>query len=269
MRDVTARNASNAMAFALYLPESELTLAYELYHADACERQMLFEHLDLLSSSDLLLLDRGYPATWLVAALLQRGIHFCMRVDQSGYRVVKDFVRSGEAERIVTLAPPSKAKAKIYEVERRECVVRLVRCVTPDGKIRVLMTSLLDVVAYPVTDFSALYHRRWRIEECFKRIKHRLGLEAVSGCSWLTAQQDFGAKIVCDNLNAICVMAASAEQSVSQIDLPSSHRKINRTAAFPVLKRCLPRCLLGLAENIAVTLRDALTLIAKNIQYFN
>ncbi len=268
LRDGTARNATNAMAFALYLPGTEMTLAYELYHADACERQMLFEHLDLLSSRDLLILDRGYPATWLIAALLQRGIQFCMRVDQSGYAVVKAFVRSGEAERIVTLKPTSYANATTYEIERTELIVRLVRCVTPDGKIRVLMTSLLDVAAYPAADFSALYHRRWRIEECFKRIKHRLGLEAVSGCSWLTAQQDLGAKIVCDNLNAVCVLAALPEQSHDLIDMPSSHRKINRTAAFPALKQCLPRCLLGLAEDITETLDHALKHIAKSLQYF-
>ena len=31
----------------------------------------------------VLVLDRGYPAAWLVSLLLQRGIHFCMRCDGS------------------------------------------------------------------------------------------------------------------------------------------------------------------------------------------
>ena len=31
--------------------------------------------------------------------------------------------------------------------------------------------------------FADLYHQRWRIEEAFKRLKHRLKLEAVSGLS--------------------------------------------------------------------------------------
>ncbi|MBP8786926.1 MAG: transposase, partial [Azonexus sp.] len=43
-----------------------------------------------------------------------------------------------------------------------------------ERQVRVLMTSLLDTARYPATSFSALYHSRWRIEEAFKRIKHRL-----------------------------------------------------------------------------------------------
>jgi len=43
----------------------------------------------------------------------------------------------------------------------------------------------------------------------FKRIKHRLALEQLSGLSWLAAQQDFGAKILCDNIHALAVHAAS------------------------------------------------------------
>lgn len=49
-----------------------MTLAAKLYAPDVGERQMLFEHLDKLRRNDLLLLDRGYPACRLFAALLQR-----------------------------------------------------------------------------------------------------------------------------------------------------------------------------------------------------
>ena len=38
------------------------------------ERQMLFDLLDQLRRGDVLILDRGYPASWLVQALAQRGI---------------------------------------------------------------------------------------------------------------------------------------------------------------------------------------------------
>ena len=40
--------------------------------------------------------------------------------------------------------------------------------------VRVLVTSLLDLDAYPAGDLGAFYHARWRIEETLKRIKHRL-----------------------------------------------------------------------------------------------
>jgi len=81
--------------------------------------------------------------------------------------------------------------------------VRLIRVVTPNGKTPGLMTSLFDGERYPAADFAALYQGRWRIEESFKRLKHRLGLEHTSGLSWPTARQDLGAKAIGENLNAL------------------------------------------------------------------
>lgn len=102
------------------------------------------------------------------------------------------------------------------------------------------MTSLLDLDAYPAHQFGALYHSRWRIEEAFRRIKHRLALEHLSGMSWLAAQQDFGAKVLCDNLNALAVHAAS-----ETIDPHIRARYfINRGDTFSRIKRTLGRWLL-------------------------
>ena len=61
----------------------------------------------------------------------------------------------------------------------------------------------------PVTAFLELYHSRWRIEEAFKHLKHRLNLEHLSGIKGLAAQQDLGANILCDNLNALAVYCAT------------------------------------------------------------
>jgi hypothetical protein len=38
----------------------------------------------------------------------------------------------------------------------------------PNGQTRVLMTNL-NATQAPAHGFGALYHRRWRIEEAFKR----------------------------------------------------------------------------------------------------
>jgi hypothetical protein len=105
------------------------------------------------------------------------------------------------------------------------------------------MTSLLDSSAWPAADFADLYHARWRIEEAFKRLKHRLKLEHLSGLSWLAAQQDFGAKLVCDNLNALAVYAAQPVEATAPVAQATAY-KPNRTYAFAALKRCLPRWLM-------------------------
>lgn len=147
-----------------------------------------------------------YPSRWLVAVLNARGIGFCMRVEKAGnagFACVRDFLRSGDDERIVTLAPPDRRDATDYECPATPQTVRLVRHVASTGKVRVLMTNLLDPVAFPAHEFGDLYHQRWRIEEAFKRLKHRLNLEHVSGLSQQAALHDFAAKIVCDNLQSL------------------------------------------------------------------
>jgi len=101
-----------------------------------------------------------------------------------------------------------------------------------------MMTSLLDTATFPASDFATLYHSRWRIEEAFKRLKHRMALENTSGLSWLAAQQDFGAKILADNLHTLTVLEAEGVIGLKE------HYQINRTYAFSHLKRCLPRWLL-------------------------
>jgi hypothetical protein len=228
LKDAVGRRVREAIAFALYLPGPELSLCFELYEDCVSERQMLFEQLDQLRSDDLLILDRGYPAVWLIAALQQRNIPFCMRVDDTGFVDVKAFRRSGRRECQITLKPPSRREAEDYQIPRKACTVRLVRVITPNGKSHILMTSLLDATTYPATLFADLYHARWRIEEAFKRIKHRLKLEHLSGLSWLAAQQDFGAKMLCDNLNALAVSAAQDRPSHGADRHETTH-DINRT----------------------------------------
>ncbi|CAN7551429.1 IS4 family transposase [Paraburkholderia sp. SIMBA_054] len=225
-------------AFALFLPGPELTLHAALHPADGAERQMLFEALDVLQpNADLLLLDRGFISNMMVAALAQREIAFCMRVDARNWNCVTAFARSGEAERVVTLEAPSERDARDYELARTPTTVRLIRDVTPSGRVRVLMTSLLDAGRYPAASFGALYHQRWRIEEAFKRLKHRLRLEAVTGLDYLALQQDFGAKILADNL---CTL-------LSDLDAPHDGQcasRPNRVYALGALKPLLGPCLL-------------------------
>ena len=140
--------------------------------------------------------------------------------------------------------------------------VRLVRVVTPNGRVHVVMTSLLDPVAFPAAAFADLYHSRWRIEEAFKRIKHRLKLEHTSGLSWHAARQDFGAKAVFDNLNALAAYVATQ----ALLD-PGSSYKINRTLAIDKIKPHIGRWLLA-ATATPRRLKPILAEIALNLQKF-
>lgn len=253
-----ARAASaDQIAFGLYLSGAEKMLAASLHSVHEGERQKLFQHLDRLSGGDVLLMDRGYPSRWLVAVLKARGVGFCMRVEKAGntgFACARDFLRADEDDRIVTLSAPDRRNADDFECPATAQTVRLIRHVASTGKVRVLMTNLLDPQALPWVDFGAPYHQRWRIEEAFKRLKHRLNLEHVSGLSQQAALHDFSAKIVCGKLQSL-----ATETALREAALPPT-RRINRAAAHSILKPLLPALLLE--ADVGKRLLDALRLIA-------
>ena len=256
----TLRRAADAdqRLFSLFLPGAELTLHASVHGADVSERQMLFEALQCLGPDDVLVLDRGYPAAWLVAHLVERGIRFCMRCDKAnGWSAMRSFVRSGQLDAVVTLNRPSRQDALDYECSGKAPQVRLVRQIAPNGQVRVLATNL-DGQSFPGEVFADLYHQRWRIEEAFKRLKHRSRLECVCGLTQHALLVDVAAKVLSDNLGSLVCQAASEEA-----DLPGRRRVCNRAYAAPLLQRLLPRMVLGLGCILAL-LDKALDLIGAN-----
>lgn len=257
----TAHAASaDQRLFALYLPGAELTLHAAVHSASQSERAMLMEALDQLGPADVLLLDRGYPAAWLVQALQERGIRFVMRCDNnSGWPAVRKFVRSARAEATVTLNVPSARDAQDWGCRRVAPSVRLVRHVAPGGAIRVLATNLGAQEAAAAA-FGDLYHLRWRIEEAFKRLKHRMHLEAVSGLSQQALIIDVAAKVLADNIATLLCAAALAEHAPDDVT-----RRCNRSYAARFVQRVLPGILLMVGD-VLQTIVAALEQLAANTQ---
>lgn len=113
-----------------------------------------------MGPDDVLVLDRGYPAAWLVAYLIEHKIRFCMRCDKNnGWTAMRSLVCSGQAEAMVTLKKPSRRDAADYLCAGAPPQVRLVRLVTPDGQIRVVATNL-PARDFPAEVFVDLYHHQ-------------------------------------------------------------------------------------------------------------
>lgn len=125
------------------------------------------------------------------------------------------------------------------------------------------MATNLPAQEFPASVFGDMYHQRWRIEEAFKRFKHRLQLECVSGLTQQALLVDVAAKVLADNLAALVCMAVQAAYQLQPED-----RVCNRAYAAVVMQRWLPRALLvlrgglkGLRESIA----QAIALLGKNL----
>ncbi len=238
---------SLARAAALLDVASGMFLAADIESDARGEREMLLPQLTDLQSDDLLVLDRGYPAHWLFALLLQQQRAFCIRVKLDYSSQVSDFVRSGLESAVITCQPQMHhAGFTEHKLPLTPFRLRLVRVVLPSGQIEVLATSLLDEVQYPASVFGQLYQQRWRIEEAFRHIKCRLKLERFGGETPLAIRQEFHATILLHNLATLAGLEALQS-------LPESRRAeihVNLTHASQRLRLLIPQ-LLGKSSDIA------------------
>lgn len=241
-------------AMGLYLPGNDLMLHVAVGTELEGERQMLFDELDRLRRGDVLILDRGFPASWLVQALLQRGIDFVIRCDSTqGGSAARSFLRSDQSECWSWLSPSDAQQASTWELDGPACMrARLVRHVSSSGRTRVLLTSLAEEVA-SVAELADLYHGRWRIEEAFKRLKHRLGLESVSGLNQHALLVDVATKVLADNLAALLNRAVPMASGALHTLAGGVTRQVNRAAASKLFSRSIGSMLLiagGIARGI-------------------
>ena len=131
------------------------------------EREHLMELLDRLHEGDVLVLDRGYPSYELICELLERRIHFVMRMPASHtFREVERFVRSKSSDRRLVLEKPGSSRS-----ERPTSVtVRAVSRSRPNDGDFILVTDLCGTT-YSPRRLDDLYHRRWQVEEYYKLSK--------------------------------------------------------------------------------------------------
>jgi hypothetical protein len=226
---------SLALCSFLYDPLNLLTLDAQLSPYASSEREMLYRHLEKVESGDLLLLDRGYPSLSLMFELTARGIHFCMRMKEDWWLQVKDFVESGDRQRLVTFMLPKKDQGLLvnYPDLSPQITCRLICIELENGEKEILCTSLTDTDRYPYEEFAELYHFRWNIEEGYKLFKARVEVENFSGKTARAVKQDFFAKVFMMSLCAVLAFPVEDKVRKEAAEEKTKHKlKINRTAAL-------------------------------------
>ena len=198
------------LASACYDVLNNLMVDTRIGHSSSSERTHAIEHLEYVADNALMLYDRGYPALWFMQAHLERGINFCIRCPWNFYNETRDFYLGSQRGAIVTLTPKgdAKKKCKTQGVSSTPFSVRLIKVDLPGGEKEILITSVLDKKLISHHSFKGLYHERWFVEEAYKRLKSRLEVENFSGKSVLAVKQDFYAKMMTYNLEALVANVA-------------------------------------------------------------
>lgn len=194
-----------ARGSVLYDIGHDLVLDTQVAATCVGEHELAIEHLPATSPGDLLIYDRGYPAFWFFALHLSLGIDFCMRLSRSSFAPANAFWQSEETSAIVTLRPSADQRRACRDqgLAANPIRVRLLRVRLKGGETEVLATSILDEKRLPARLFAQLYHRRWGVEESYKRQKRWGEIENLSGRSVLAVRQDIHATILAMNLAAM------------------------------------------------------------------
>ncbi len=149
----------------------------------------LFQSLwDCLCVGDVLLGDRGFCNWGLIAQAQRRQIHAVFRVKGSCRSDFRRGKRLSRNERLVQWRKPSERAATVSAAEWAQLpawlTLRVVRCRLdlPGFRTRqiILVTTLLDSVAYPPAALGQLYYRRWAMELTLRNIKTTLQMEQLS-----------------------------------------------------------------------------------------
>jgi hypothetical protein len=221
----------------LYDVLNQVTLDSQMAPYASHELDMFSQHLSCLLPCDLVLMDRGYSAIWVLFALKARQVNFCVRMRENWWHEAKSFLESGENNRVVEFSLPQKDWHKLENYpqwQEQKITCRLVRVELGEGKTEILCTSLLDEQMHPTDSFKELYHQRWKEEEAFKMLKSRMNIEQFSGKTERAVRQDFHAKVLTMTLCAIYAFPVQERiDAENQADQKRKHPKqINKTNAM-------------------------------------
>jgi hypothetical protein len=205
------------------------------------ERELAATHFLNLKPTDLVLMDRGYPAWWLFALLMSRGGQFCARISKR-WKIVQSFLASGENQRFILLPVPvtSVKTARQLGLDLKPLKLRLIRVDNGQDKPLVLITSLTDTGKYSLAVFFDLYHTRWPVEEDYKVIKSRIELENFSGKSALSVYQDFHAKVLMKNIVSIFALPVNDMLAEDKAEGQTYDYQVNFTHALATSKDLIP-----------------------------
>jgi Insertion element 4 transposase N-terminal/Transposase DDE domain len=159
---VLRRHVLTALALGAYR-DSELKLAADLWPQ--------------LPDAALVILDREFSTYALFHQLSDpsRQRHWLSRVRTGPLALRRRVVqRLGPGDHLVDLTPSRRARRLVRHGPRDlppTLRVRAIRYQRRGFRAQMLLTSLLDPVAYPAAEIIALYHERWELELGFDEVK--------------------------------------------------------------------------------------------------
>lgn len=202
------------------------------------EFMLALAHLDKAEKKDLIILDRGYAATWFFIYMALKNTDYVVRLKRNFLQEFDSFWNSEKMSEIITIDRCSEKSNKALEIlgiKFKSFKIRLVKVMLDNGEMEVLATSLLDEERYPYVEFKELYFLRWGIETNYNHLKNNLAIENFTGLSTLSVTQDFFANMFIVNLQSVIINDVQTEIDEENKDTKYKY-KINRNLSLGFMK---------------------------------
>ena len=168
---------------------------------------------------DVLLGDRCFAGYFDVASWQARSVDVVVRLHQARQTDFRTGRRLGRKDHIVIWIKPKRPTWMDwadYQAVPATLAVRevLVRVSTPGfrSQVLVVLTTLLDVTAYPACELATLYRARWHAELDLRSLKVTLGLDVLRCLTPEMVRKEFWAHLLAYNLIR-AVMAQAAHEA--------------------------------------------------------
>lgn len=185
----------------LYDVFRRLPIARTVVPVNSCEREQAKRLLPHVPLGSVLLFDRGYPSFELIRYLIAEFTgYFIFRCPaKKTFPAVERFIRSSKEEDTIWVDPSDKFLRTIPVRDRKKQIaikLRIIKLVSPDGTISVLLTNLFSKALFPRHEIINLYFRRWEVESYYRDEKIVLDVETFHGKSCNSIRQELLAAVI-------------------------------------------------------------------------
>jgi len=207
-----------------HYPQCLVTTAYDVFRRlpvarsivgiHGSEREEAMALLPSIRRGSVLLFDRGYPSYELIAYLREhhKGYFLFRCPAKSTFPAVEAFIESGMKEGFIVITPSNKYLQRMTTRQRRRAKgiqIRVIKLVSPDGTVSVLLTNLLNQKNFPKEQIVDLYFRRWAIEDHYRSEKITLEIEKFHSRTSNSIRQELFAAVIMSVIARTLMVLAS------------------------------------------------------------
>lgn len=240
-----------AMVSTLYDVLRGFPVARTVMPYRTCERKEALKLVGCAPENSLVLFDRGYPAYWFLASMMQEfSGHFLMRCPTAAtFSALTAFLKTEENDQIIEITPPGSYTA----LERKDLAtlsLRAIRARTPEGKDIALLTNLLDAQAISRDEIIALYFKRWEVEVYYREEKGVQELERFHSRTPHGLRQEYFAVMILTVISRTMAALSEADASLPAGRVQRKHAVIALARDAALLTPAHPFRALGLFKEL-------------------